>query len=153
MSSIPRRVKAAVNERDGFECKRCGAKDNLYYDHIILRMLGGSDEAENIQILCGFCHSWKHEKDDYKFRFHEKHPEIPISDVWYGEWQVRNREDDIREFYWMNFIYSCPEYCQLSVIDKCRALINWFTTTFGRNVPERLLPPEVRELLFTDGVH
>jgi hypothetical protein len=37
-------------------CWRCGYKRRLQKCHIIPRSLGGSDDAENLVLLCKFCH-------------------------------------------------------------------------------------------------
>ncbi len=50
---IPSAVKIEVWKRDKGSCVKCGAKENLHFDHIIPFSHGGSSkEAENIQILC-----------------------------------------------------------------------------------------------------
>lgn len=54
-------VKAAVWVRDGAACRHCGIRDevcmavfaqHLQFDHVVPWSLGGSDEEENIQLLC-----------------------------------------------------------------------------------------------------
>ena len=49
---IPDDVKREVWHRDGGRCTRCGANDYLEFDHIIPRSRGGSNTANNVQILC-----------------------------------------------------------------------------------------------------
>jgi hypothetical protein len=50
---IPTRVKLEVWKRDGGKCIKCGASENLHFDHIIPYSKGGSSEtSENIQLLC-----------------------------------------------------------------------------------------------------
>jgi hypothetical protein len=50
---IPTVIKLKVWERDGGRCTRCGANDDLHYDHIIPFSKGGSSLTEqNIQLLC-----------------------------------------------------------------------------------------------------
>jgi len=50
---IPSAVKVAVWRRDGGKCVRCGATDNLHFDHVIPYAKGGTSlRAENIQLLC-----------------------------------------------------------------------------------------------------
>jgi 5-methylcytosine-specific restriction endonuclease McrA len=46
-------------DRDGRSCRHCGTEANLTIDHIFPRALGGGDEMENLQVLCGPCNSRK----------------------------------------------------------------------------------------------
>lgn len=57
-SIIPAWVRAKVMERDGWKCKRCDATDRLELDHIYPWSLGGSDDEENLQVLCRTC-NWR----------------------------------------------------------------------------------------------
>lgn len=50
---IPTKIKQEVWKRDGGKCVKCGAKDNLHFDHVIPHSKGGTSiTSENIQILC-----------------------------------------------------------------------------------------------------
>lgn len=50
---IPTLVKLAVWKRDKGQCKICGKRNNLHFDHIIPFSRGGASlVAENIQLLC-----------------------------------------------------------------------------------------------------
>lgn len=42
----------ALIERDGYECAKCGEVDNLSIDHIMPLSKGGSDELDNLRLLC-----------------------------------------------------------------------------------------------------
>ena len=53
--ALPDDVKLVVWARDGGRCVRCGAAQELHFDHIIPFSRGGSDLAENIQLLCRTC--------------------------------------------------------------------------------------------------
>jgi hypothetical protein len=55
-------VKLLVWTRDGGACVRCGARTGLHFDHIIPLAKGGSDSAENIQILCQTCNLAKSDR-------------------------------------------------------------------------------------------
>jgi hypothetical protein len=51
---IPTWVKLEVWKRDSGKCAKCGATDDLHFDHIIPYSKGGSSNTpDNIQLLCG----------------------------------------------------------------------------------------------------
>lgn len=54
-----RKHKSFLIERDGAKCQRCGATDNLCVDHIVPLARGGSNELDNLQILCWHCNTSK----------------------------------------------------------------------------------------------
>lgn len=50
---IPTHIKLEVWKRDGGKCVRCGATDELHFDHIVPFSKGGTSlKAENVQLLC-----------------------------------------------------------------------------------------------------
>ncbi len=49
-------VLAFVLQRDK-NCCRCGAEEELQFDHILPVSKGGNDEPENLRILCATCNS------------------------------------------------------------------------------------------------
>jgi 5-methylcytosine-specific restriction endonuclease McrA len=71
----PRGVRAAVLERDGFRCRKCGWKPGdpiplaksggrpvyrtLEIDHVWPKSRGGPDEEANFQVLCTTCNASK----------------------------------------------------------------------------------------------
>jgi len=60
---IPTAVKLEVWKRDGGKCAKCGATEDLHFDHIIPWSRGGaSNTADNIQLLCGRHNLEKHDK-------------------------------------------------------------------------------------------
>lgn len=56
---LPDEVRATVWHRDDGRCVRCGAQEDLQFDHVIPVARGGGNAAENIQILCGPCNRSK----------------------------------------------------------------------------------------------
>ena len=60
---IPTWVKLEVWKRDGGKCVRCGATEDLHFDHTIPWSKGGSSATpENIQLLCGKHNLQKHDR-------------------------------------------------------------------------------------------
>jgi 5-methylcytosine-specific restriction endonuclease McrA len=56
---VTREEWAAIKERYGGRCVRCGADGELTRDHVVPKVLGGLDVAANIQPLCRSCNSAK----------------------------------------------------------------------------------------------
>ena len=52
----------AVIDRDGYKCQHCGIDKSLTVDHILALSIGGSDDIENLQLLCRPCNSRKNDK-------------------------------------------------------------------------------------------
>jgi hypothetical protein len=61
-TAIPETIKMIVFQRDQGKCVRCGAKENLHFDHIIPVSKGGSNSEENVQLLCETCNLKKSDK-------------------------------------------------------------------------------------------
>ena len=66
------RLRAAVFVRDGYICRDCGVlcrekpADEMLWpncDHIVPKVQGGLDDMDNLQTLCGSCHSKKTMKE------------------------------------------------------------------------------------------
>jgi 5-methylcytosine-specific restriction endonuclease McrA len=53
-----RKIRQTVINRDGC-CQKCGTEENLTVDHIVPRVLGGSDSMSNLEVLCQSCNSSK----------------------------------------------------------------------------------------------
>lgn len=56
-------TRKAVLSRDNYACRSCRRKDNLTVDHIVQLSQGGTNNMENLQTLCKYCHE---EKDNRK---------------------------------------------------------------------------------------
>jgi hypothetical protein len=51
-----------IGRRDGFQCQHCNATKDLAIDHIKPLILGGSNDLDNLQILCRTCNSRKSDR-------------------------------------------------------------------------------------------
>lgn len=56
---IPDDIKQYIWTRDDGQCQSCGSMAELQFDHIIPISMGGSNNAENLQVLCGPCNRSK----------------------------------------------------------------------------------------------
>lgn len=45
--------------RDGNKCQRCGTTDKITVDHIVPLARGGTNDLENLQLLCKLCNGVK----------------------------------------------------------------------------------------------
>ncbi|HUU42820.1 MAG TPA: HNH endonuclease [Planctomycetota bacterium] len=60
---IPTWVKLEVWKRDAGKCAKCGATNDLHFDHVIPWSKGGSSATpDNIQLLCGKHNLEKHDR-------------------------------------------------------------------------------------------
>lgn len=57
-------LRAAVIERDGFRCAKCGDRDRLEIDHVVPWSRGGRTVLGNLQILCWLCNGQKGARTD-----------------------------------------------------------------------------------------
>ena len=59
---IPTHVKLEVWRRDAGKCTKCGAEDELHFDHILPFAKGGTSlTVANVQILCARHNLEKHD--------------------------------------------------------------------------------------------
>lgn len=65
---------AAVMERDGHKCRICGTRRGFAdVHHIVKRSQGGTDDMDNLMLLCRACHNKQHGQVRLK--------SIPMDDV------------------------------------------------------------------------
>ncbi len=53
--AIPGALRISVWRRSGGKCAKCGSHKQLDFDHIVPINKGGTNTADNIQLLCGKC--------------------------------------------------------------------------------------------------
>ena len=56
---IPKAVRDAVMERDNYTCVYCGSTNNPELDHNEAHANDGSDDIDNLQVLCMSCNRRK----------------------------------------------------------------------------------------------
>ena len=56
---IPKSVRQRVLIRDGYRCVKCSRQKDLQFDHDIAVANGGSNEEDNVQLLCKRCNQMK----------------------------------------------------------------------------------------------
>ena len=56
---VSKKTRPEVLARDGNICRQCGSTQNLEVDHIIPLARGGSNELDNLQVLCRTCNRKK----------------------------------------------------------------------------------------------
>lgn len=68
--TISGKTRLDVFERDDYRCQMCGrtVEDGikLYIDHIVPFSKGGSNDMDNLQVLCHECNLAKHDRMDLK---------------------------------------------------------------------------------------
>lgn len=61
---VSKGARTIVEERDQ-RCRICGTSDSLHAHHVIYRSQGGSNDPENLLMLCHECHSLVHSDKTY----------------------------------------------------------------------------------------
>jgi len=56
---ISAKLRWAVFQRDGYQCRKCGSREDLTADHIDADILGGETSIDNLQTLCRPCNCSK----------------------------------------------------------------------------------------------
>ncbi|MCA1668911.1 MAG: HNH endonuclease [Thermomicrobia bacterium] len=54
-------IRPLILRRDGFQCRRCGARGvPLHVHHVQWRSRGGTNDPANLVVLCAKCHHLQH---------------------------------------------------------------------------------------------
>ncbi|MBK6732995.1 MAG: HNH endonuclease [bacterium] len=63
-ATIPPSVRAAVLARDRHRCATPGCRSTMFLEvhHVVSRLRGGSNRADNLVTLCSRCHAFAHEQ-------------------------------------------------------------------------------------------
>ena len=56
MVELSNEIKRKVSQRDNYTCQACDQPTKGQVHHIKPRRLGGTDDLENLTLLCGRCH-------------------------------------------------------------------------------------------------
>jgi 5-methylcytosine-specific restriction endonuclease McrA len=56
---VPFGRRKEIYTRDGYQCLRCGSKEQLTIDHIVPVAKGGTNDFDNLQTLCRSCNCQK----------------------------------------------------------------------------------------------
>lgn len=56
---ISKTTRLLVMRRDNHQCQECGAEDDLTLDHIHPESKGGTNDIENLRVLCRMCNCRK----------------------------------------------------------------------------------------------
>jgi len=73
-------LKHEVFRKGGGQCARCGATDDLEYDHIYPYSRGGPTTLENLQLLCRDCNAKKRDKIPRSPPLSPVHDRIQVAD-------------------------------------------------------------------------
>jgi 5-methylcytosine-specific restriction endonuclease McrA len=65
--TAPKKLKAAVHDRDGHRCVYCGTESDLSVDHKVPQSRGGTDDIDNLQTLCRPCNASKRDMTHNEF--------------------------------------------------------------------------------------
>lgn len=49
-----------IHEKFNYKCRECGSDKNMVVHHILPLSFGGTNNIDNLELLCSRCHSHKH---------------------------------------------------------------------------------------------
>jgi 5-methylcytosine-specific restriction endonuclease McrA len=90
--------------RDGFECVYCGSSDELTFDHVVPRRLGGKTTWENIAAACSKCNL---KKGGRLPKDAAMHPKVPPFQPNMHQLQAQGRRFPPNHLHesWLDYLY------------------------------------------------
>ena len=93
---ITKSTKRKILEVWNDECAICGSRDFLEFHHIIPKSKGGSDDYDNIIVLCACCHAGIHERAFNPLNYHKNtsidyEAAVPILEAYFSN-QIGTKE-------------------------------------------------------------
>lgn len=107
-------------------CIRCGSKEHLEEHHIIERLLGGSNEPENLEWRCYPCHKFEHLRRNIE---------------WHLEWE-RKRGQANRISTYQRRLDALVRFNTVELIRERGTYLPYWTDTSVRILP-RLVPTKL----------
>jgi superfamily II DNA or RNA helicase len=144
-SEVDPAVKADVFERDNHMCLACGTKRNLQADHVTAVYNGGTNDAGNLQTLCGKCNVLKG-KRWVKF-FQVSSTPLPQAPLVLPEARLPISSEAANAEAWerylrrqLNFFFQCAAVGEVGIGQKGPTYYNWTVTLRSGNSPSWLKP-------------
>jgi superfamily II DNA or RNA helicase len=144
--------KIKIKERDEYTCLCCGTttRSFLQVDHIDPRYLGGSNNPENLQTLCGECNN-KKRTDTITFRDHRTKLTEPPEGLPAIEVPAYLSDEDLKgwiEFAQrtINFFYNCGAVKTILISEIRPCYYQWEVRLHYGNNP-KWLKPHLSELV------
>ncbi|MBI2893936.1 MAG: DEAD/DEAH box helicase family protein [Deltaproteobacteria bacterium] len=137
-------VKEQVKGRDGDRCLACGTTRKLQVDHVVPVSVGGPNEPENLQTLCGQCNRAKG-KRRIGFRTRRTTLEKPVPHL--AQFDVPPGEHAGDRTYWkrffrrtLNFTYECGAVAEARIAGRGDGYYHWEVELMDGNPPGWLEP-------------
>jgi len=65
---VPKALREAVYQRDGYSCIYCGSQERLSLDHLTPEIRGGTHDIENLGTACLSCNGAKRDMTETEYR-------------------------------------------------------------------------------------
>lgn len=143
---ITEEIKRQVFLRDGQRCLCCGATKRLQVDHIVPRYYGGTDDLENLQMLCSRCNGHKGIAE-MNFRVTKSClREAPVFEPVYYSYTptddlaalIARAERDLRAT--INCFYQCAAVSEVIIKQRGEGSRRWHVKLYAGNDPSWIAP-------------